>query len=67
MKRICFGIAIILFGILLELSINGSLAYISWAIGAIGLAFAATGLVHKEKYAERITVSSWADRYSFPI
>lgn len=49
MKRICFGIAIILFGILLELSINGSLAYISWAIGAIGLAFAATGLVHKEK------------------
>ena len=28
---------------------NTTLAYISWAIGAIGLAFAATGLVHKEK------------------
>lgn len=45
MKRIGLGIAIILFGILLELSMDWNLAYFSWAIGVIGLIFAIEGCV----------------------
>ncbi|WP_164914443.1 hypothetical protein [Aminipila luticellarii] len=37
MKKIGLGIAILLFGILLELSVEGHLYYFSWAIGIIGL------------------------------
>ena len=44
MKKLLFGIAIILFAILLEVSIDGSLAYISWIIGGIGLIIAFFGL-----------------------
>ena len=47
MKKIGLGIAIILFAICLELSHNGHLAYITWGIGAIGLAFAIAGIVDK--------------------
>ena len=47
MKKIGLGIAIILFAICLELSHNGHLAYITWGIGAIGLAFAIAGSVDK--------------------
>jgi len=46
MRRIGLGIAVILFGILLELSTSGHLAYISWGIGAIGLLLAVWGCVH---------------------
>ena len=49
MKKIGLGIAIILFGILLELSIDGSLAYFSWAIGTAGLLFAISGVADKEQ------------------
>lgn len=43
MKKIGLGIAIILFGILLELSMEGYLYYISWAVGVIGLGFVIAG------------------------
>ena len=43
MKKIGLGIAILLFGILLELSVEGHLAYISWVIGIVGLATAILG------------------------
>lgn len=45
MKKIGLGIAIILFGILLELSTTGTLAWISWGIAAIGLVFAISGFI----------------------
>ena len=47
MKKICLGIAIILFAICLELSRNGHLAYITWGIGAIGLITAIVGFTDK--------------------
>lgn len=40
MKKIGLGIAIILFGILLEVSIEGHLAYFSWAICGAGMCYA---------------------------
>lgn len=49
MKKIGLGIAIILFGILLEVSIEGHLAYFSWAIGAIGLIVAIAGCIEKDQ------------------
>lgn len=48
MKRIGLGIAILLFGILLELSMDWHLAYFSWGIGVVGLAFAIAGFISKE-------------------
>lgn len=45
MKIIGLGIAIILFGILLEISVFGHLAWISWAIGGLGLSCAIVGCV----------------------
>ena len=48
MKKIGLGIAIILFGILLELSMDWNLAYFDWAIGTIGLSFAVAGFLSKE-------------------
>lgn len=48
MKKIGLGIAIILFGILLELSVEGHLAYISWGIGVIGLILVIAGYVNNE-------------------
>lgn len=48
MKKIGMGIAVILFGILLEISVEGHLAYIAWAIGLIGLGLAVGGFVEKE-------------------
>lgn len=48
MKYIGLGIAIILAGILLEISFQGSLAYISWGMAGIGLLFAIVGFI-KEK------------------
>ena len=48
MKKIGLGLAVILFGILLELSMEGHLAYIDWAIGLIGLALALTGCLEKQ-------------------
>lgn len=48
MKKIGLGIAIILFGILLELSMEGYLYYIAWAIGVVGLIFVITGCVNNE-------------------
>ena len=48
MKKIGLGIAIILFGILMEVSTNGYLAYFAWGIGLIGLGFAAVGCFGKE-------------------
>ncbi len=49
MKKICLGIAVILFGILLELSVEGHLAYFSWGIGLIGLSLAVTGCFGREE------------------
>ena len=49
MKKIGLGIAILLFGILLEISVQGSLSYISWGIGIIGLLFAIVGCVSNKK------------------
>ena len=49
MKKIGLGIAIILAGILLELSVDGSLAYISWGIAVIGLGFAVAGFVSSKE------------------
>lgn len=48
MKRIGLGIAIFLFGILLELSAPGYLYYFSWLIGIIGLIVVVTGYVSNE-------------------
>ncbi|PYG85015.1 hypothetical protein LY28_03375 [Ruminiclostridium sufflavum DSM 19573] len=48
MKKIGLGIAIILFGILLELSIEGYLLYFAWVIGAVGLIIVIAGCVSKE-------------------
>ena len=49
MKKIGLGIAIILFGILLEISVNGSLSYISWGIGALGMIIAIIGYFSNAK------------------
>ena len=50
MKKIGLGIAVILFGVLLELSVSGHLAYIGWAIGLVGLGLACAGCFEgKEK------------------
>ncbi|MGI6004860.1 MAG: hypothetical protein ACOX88_05545 [Christensenellales bacterium] len=45
MKKIGLGIAIILFGILLELSTPDYLYYFSWIIGVIGLILVIAGCV----------------------
>lgn len=47
-KKMLMGIAIILFVILIELTLDGSLVYISWGIGAVGLAFVIAGFAGKE-------------------
>lgn len=47
MKKICLGIAIILFAILVEVSHNGYFAYITSGIGLIGLIIAIAGCVGK--------------------
>ncbi|WP_313529326.1 hypothetical protein [Anaerotignum sp.] len=47
MKRIGLGIAILLFGILLELS-TGGLLYFSWGIALVGLIFAIAGFAGEE-------------------
>lgn len=49
MKKICLGIAIILFAILVEVSWSGYFAYITSGIGLIGLAFAFAGFFDKKK------------------
>ena len=49
MKKIGLGIAIILFGILLELSVSWHLSYIAWGIGLIGLGFAISGANEKDQ------------------
>ena len=49
MKKIGLGIAIILFGILLEISTTGHLSYIAWIIGAIGLLFSIAGCFGKTR------------------
>ena len=46
MKKIIFGIAIMLFGIILEKTFN--LEYFACALGTIGIIFAIVGLVSKE-------------------
>ena len=48
MKKIGLGVAIILFGILLELSMDWYLVYFAWGIAVVGLAFAIAGFVNKE-------------------
>ena len=48
MKKIGLGIAIILFGILLELSMDWNLAYFDWVIGVVGLGFAIARFVNKD-------------------
>ena len=48
MKKIALGIAIILFGILLEVSMDWNLSYFALAIGVIGLIFAIAGFVNQE-------------------
>ena len=53
MKKICLGIAIILFAILVEVSHNGYFAYITSGIGLIGLIIAITGCVGKSDYHAR--------------
>ena len=53
MKKIGLGIAILLFGILLEASIEGHLYYFSWGIGVIGLGIAIAGCVSREDDAEQ--------------
>lgn len=49
MKKIGLGIAIILFGVLLELPIDYSLVYIDWIIGLIGMIFAISGFMEKDE------------------
>ena len=49
MKKIGLGIAIILAGILVELSVNGYLAYFSWIVALIGLGFAVWGFAEKDE------------------
>lgn len=53
MKKIGLGIAILLFGILLELSIEGHLYYFSWIIGVIGLGVVIAGCVNHEANSEQ--------------
>jgi hypothetical protein len=53
MKKIGLGIAILLFGILLELSIAGYLYYFSWGIGIIGLGIVIAGCVNHEDDSEQ--------------
>lgn len=49
MKKIGLGIAVILFGILMEVSTDGHLAYFAWIIGLAGLGLAAFGCFRKEE------------------
>lgn len=49
MKKIGLGITIILAGILVELSVNGYLAYFSWIVALIGLGFAVWGFSEKDE------------------
>lgn len=48
MKKMLLGIAILLAGILLQLSVGDPLSYIDWVIGIIGLAFVIAGAVDKK-------------------
>lgn len=47
-------IAILLAGILLQLSVRELLLYIEWIIGVIGLAFVVTGAVDKSDKIEGV-------------
>ena len=49
MRKIGLGIAVILFGILMEVSTDGHLAYFAWIIGLAGLGLAAAGCFGKEE------------------
>lgn len=49
MRKIGLGIAVILFGILMEVSTDGHLAYFAWIIGLAGLGLAAFGCFGKEE------------------
>ena len=49
MKKIGLGFAIILAGILVELSVNGYLAYFSWIVALIGLGFAVWGFAENDE------------------
>ena len=46
-EKMLLGIAILLAGILLQLSVGDPLHYIDWVIGIIGLAFVIVGAVDK--------------------
>ena len=48
MKKIGLGIAIILFGILVELSTPDYLYYFSWIIGVVGLILVIAGCVNNK-------------------
>lgn len=47
MKKIGLGIAIILFMLLIEVSVEGYFSYISWLVGAVGIGFAIAGFMEK--------------------
>lgn len=49
MKKVGLGMAILLFGICLEVSWSGNFAYITTGIGLIGLIFAIAGFFSKDK------------------
>lgn len=46
MKKICFGIAVMLFGFLLQWSMH--FEYLACITGVIGIIFAIAGLISKE-------------------
>lgn len=48
MKKIGLGIAILLFGILVQLSIWEPLYYFAWIVGVIGLGVAISGYRNRE-------------------
>ena len=48
MKKIGFGIAVLLFAVVLEVSWSGNFAYVTTGIGLIGLIFAFVGFISKE-------------------
>lgn len=47
MKKICFGIAVMLFGFVLQWSMH--FEYVACIAGIVGLVFAIAGLVSKEE------------------
>lgn len=48
MKKMLLGLAIILVAIAIEVSVEGSLAYVTWGIAAIGMIFTILGFIDKE-------------------